>query len=189
MPVDSDGRNVVVAGSLATLAWEKLDEGVRAKVATLGPAQFRLLELRSEAEHDDWCERGHLGYVLSGELELQFDDSVVRVEEGCGFRIPMGQGYFSGTLLGDNQGDVTTILFPGINMTDVLSISPLARPGSRLIMPENTDETGCQYHVKLIVTPGDTDTCTLEIRTHPSNSGLLVGQFIGVLITYFAVPQ
>lgn len=73
-----------------SLAWQAALPGARFKVFGDGRKQMRLLELTSEFVEPDWCEKGHAGIVLQGELEIDFDGKVVRYEEGAGIFIPKG---------------------------------------------------------------------------------------------------
>jgi hypothetical protein len=40
-----------------------------------------------------WCERGHMGLVLEGELEIDFKGAIVGYPEGAGIAIPVGPGH------------------------------------------------------------------------------------------------
>ena len=52
---------------------------------------FRLLELTPASHHPDWCETGHLGLVVEGELEIEFDAKTVRLSAGDALTIPHGE--------------------------------------------------------------------------------------------------
>lgn len=73
-----------------TLAWQEAMPGARFKVFGDGHKQMRLLEFTSEFIELDWCEKGHVGFVLRGELEIDFDGKIVRYGEGSGIFIPQG---------------------------------------------------------------------------------------------------
>ncbi|HKA46102.1 MAG TPA: hypothetical protein VKF40_29190 [Burkholderiales bacterium] len=72
------------------LPWQPLLPGARAKVYRDGAKQLRLVEFTSEFVEPDWCEKGHVGFVLSGVLELDFRGRVVSYTEGSGIFIPPG---------------------------------------------------------------------------------------------------
>ena len=38
-----------------------------------------------------WCERGHIGYILEGRFEIQFDNDTIIYEKGDGVFIPDGK--------------------------------------------------------------------------------------------------
>ena len=73
-----------------SLAWQEALPGARFKAFSAGQKQMRLLEFTSEFIEPDWCEKGHVGFVLRGELEIDFDGRIVRYAEGTGIFIPKG---------------------------------------------------------------------------------------------------
>jgi len=72
------------------LEWQDGIRGARFKVFRSGNKQLRLLEFTSEFIEPDWCEKGHIGLVLSGELEIDFRGRLVRFSEGSALFIPHG---------------------------------------------------------------------------------------------------
>jgi quercetin dioxygenase-like cupin family protein len=72
------------------IEWHSPQPGVRFKVACDGPKQVRLVEFTPEFVEKEWCEKGHAGFVLSGELEIDFSGHVVRFSEGAALLIPAG---------------------------------------------------------------------------------------------------
>ena len=73
-----------------SLEWQSLIHGARFKVFRSGTKQLRLVEFTSEFVEPDWCEKGHIGYVIRGELEIDFHGHLVRYPEGSGIFIPSG---------------------------------------------------------------------------------------------------
>jgi hypothetical protein len=73
-----------------SLDWQSLRPGARAKVHREGAKQVRLVEFTSEFIEPQWCERGHIGYVVSGGLEIDFRGKVVSYPAGSGIFIPPG---------------------------------------------------------------------------------------------------
>lgn len=71
-------------------SWQTPAPGARFKAFRNQARQIRLLELTPEFVEADWCEKGHAGIVLQGELELEFHDRVVRFPEGAVIVIPAG---------------------------------------------------------------------------------------------------
>jgi quercetin dioxygenase-like cupin family protein len=51
---------------------------------------LRLAEFTKEFEEADWCIRGHIGYVLSGEMEIDFHGRIATFRPGDGLFIPAG---------------------------------------------------------------------------------------------------
>lgn len=52
------------------LQWESPLPGVRFKSCTRDGKKLRIAEFTNEFIEPDWCEKGHVGIVLSGELEI-----------------------------------------------------------------------------------------------------------------------
>jgi len=65
--------------------------GVRFKVVELHGRRFRLAQFTREFKEPDWCRKGHVGYVLEGQGELQFTGQTVSLQAGDGFSIPAGE--------------------------------------------------------------------------------------------------
>jgi quercetin dioxygenase-like cupin family protein len=73
------------------MAWETTPNGVRSKTYIEGARQLRLLEFGQDLNHPHWCTTGHIGYVLEGEFEIEFEDKVIRLHPGDGLIIPAGE--------------------------------------------------------------------------------------------------
>ncbi len=72
------------------LEWKQPIEGVRCKVTKYGNKQLRLIEYtRKMPPH--WCENGHYGLVLDGELEIEFQNEKNIYKSGDGIFIPDGE--------------------------------------------------------------------------------------------------
>lgn len=74
-----------------SLPWESPAPGAKFKVFKQGNRRLRLLELTGEFVEKEWCEKGHTGIVLEGQLEVAFADKTVRFEKGEGIFIPAGE--------------------------------------------------------------------------------------------------
>jgi quercetin dioxygenase-like cupin family protein len=66
--------------------WVQEAEGVRARIADVGGTRWAIVEYSPGAGRPEWCEVGHQGYVLSGEItyELASGGTVVAAS-GEGF--------------------------------------------------------------------------------------------------------
>jgi quercetin dioxygenase-like cupin family protein len=73
-----------------SVPWALPMEGVRHKVAKQGGRQLRFVEY-TQAMHAHWCEKGHIGYVLEGQMEIRFDNEVIVYNPGDGIFIPSGK--------------------------------------------------------------------------------------------------
>jgi glycerol uptake facilitator-like aquaporin/quercetin dioxygenase-like cupin family protein len=73
------------------MPWTTAPSGVRSKVHESGAHRLRLLEFTPDLKHPHWCQTGHLGYVLEGEMEVAFDGGTIAFQAGDGVAIPAGQ--------------------------------------------------------------------------------------------------
>ena len=73
-----------------SLDWQSSLPGARFKVHREGVRQLRLVEFTAEFVEPDWCTKGHIGFVLAGVLEVDFQGSIVSYPEGSGIFIPPG---------------------------------------------------------------------------------------------------
>ena len=74
-----------------SMAWEEPAEGVRFKAYEQDGKKLRLVEFAREFVEPDWCTKGHVGYILEGQIEIDFDGNVVVFKSGDGVFIPEGQ--------------------------------------------------------------------------------------------------
>ena len=59
-----------------TLDWESLQPGVRYKRYKSDNKQIRLVEYDKSFIEQVWCLKGHMGYVIEGEIEIDFNGNV-----------------------------------------------------------------------------------------------------------------
>lgn len=91
-----------------TMEWEVPAVGVRFKAYEQSGKKLRLVEFGKEFVEPDWCTKGHIGYVLEGEIEIDFDGKVILFGPGDGLFIPPGHEHkHKGRVLTDK---VTAIL-------------------------------------------------------------------------------
>ncbi|MFZ5868084.1 MAG: cupin domain-containing protein [Thermodesulfobacteriota bacterium] len=76
-----------------SIPWETPAQGVRAKILKQDGKQLRLVEFTREFVEPDWCQKGHFGYVLEGQLEIDFDGTRVLFAQGDGVFIPPGEAH------------------------------------------------------------------------------------------------
>ncbi|MHC5059938.1 MAG: cupin domain-containing protein [Planctomycetota bacterium] len=74
-----------------SMEWEVPAEGVRFKAYDQGGRKLRLVEFSKEFVEPDWCTKGHIGYILEGQMEIDFDGKVILFGPGDGIFIPAGQ--------------------------------------------------------------------------------------------------
>jgi quercetin dioxygenase-like cupin family protein len=91
-------RGVVPFGERS---WEQEAEGVRARVCEVGGARWAIVEYAPGAGRPEFCEVGHEGYVISGEIEYEFaSGGAIVARTGEGFVLPtndLHRGFNRGT--------------------------------------------------------------------------------------------
>jgi quercetin dioxygenase-like cupin family protein len=70
------------------MQWEAAAAGIRIKAHEQGGKRLRLVELGKEFVEPDWCTKGHIGYVLEGRLEIDFNGNVISFGPGDGLFVP-----------------------------------------------------------------------------------------------------
>jgi quercetin dioxygenase-like cupin family protein len=75
------------------IEWQTPQPGARFKVFRDGATQVRLLELSPDFVESQWCEKGHIGFVEAGELDINFCGDVVRFPQGSALLIPPGASH------------------------------------------------------------------------------------------------
>lgn len=73
-----------------SLEWQDGRPGVRYKVYREGQRQIRLIEFATSEGDPHWCQQGHIGAVLAGGLEIDFNGRVLSFSAGDGLFIPAG---------------------------------------------------------------------------------------------------
>jgi hypothetical protein len=72
------------------LDWTDDGPGIRARELDVAGARWAIVEYGAGAGREEWCEEGHRGFVLRGEIEYSFDDGrePLRASEGEAFLLP-----------------------------------------------------------------------------------------------------
>ena len=76
-----------------SMDWDAPTVGVRQKVVEQNDKQFRLLELSKDFVELDWCTKGHVGYIIVGQLEIDFDGKSILYGPGDVVTIPDGDNH------------------------------------------------------------------------------------------------
>jgi len=74
-----------------SIPWESPMEGVRFKAYNQEGRRLRLVEFLKGFIEPDWCRKGHIGYVLEGKMEIDFNGELVSFVPGDGLFIPAGE--------------------------------------------------------------------------------------------------
>lgn len=73
------------------IEWDKTNNGVEQKIYYKGNKKLRLLIFRDNFQEKDWCENGHIGYVLNGEMKIDFNGKISNYKKGDGLWINKGE--------------------------------------------------------------------------------------------------
>ena len=74
-----------------SIEWQSPLAGVRFKAFVQGDRRMRLVEYTSDFVEPDWCTKGHIGYVIEGRFEIDFDGKVIEYGPRDGIFIPQGE--------------------------------------------------------------------------------------------------
>ncbi|HKH11151.1 MAG TPA: hypothetical protein VKA73_08405 [Rubrobacter sp.] len=94
------------------LPWADDGPGIQAREVDVGGARWATVEYEEGAAREEWCEEGHRGFVLAGEIEYEFDDGSepLRASEGEAFYLPPAS-LGAGAHRGRNRSGGATRLF------------------------------------------------------------------------------
>ena len=74
-----------------SMPWESPAVGAKVKAYEQNGRKLRLVEFTREFAEPVWCTKGHIGYILEGQLEINFDGKIVVFGPGDGLLIPPGE--------------------------------------------------------------------------------------------------
>jgi quercetin dioxygenase-like cupin family protein len=94
--------------SFAELDWEEDVPGIRARERQVDGRRWALVEYASGARREEWCLDGHVGFVLEGAVEYEFEDGgePLALSAGEAFCLSTGRAH-----RGRNLADGCTQLF------------------------------------------------------------------------------
>ena len=73
------------------IEWESPQEGVEQKVYATNNRKLRLLRFSDSFVENEWCNKGHVGFVLKGEMKVDFNGNMKSYREGDGLWIDEGE--------------------------------------------------------------------------------------------------
>jgi quercetin dioxygenase-like cupin family protein len=76
-----------------SLDWETQLPASRFKAFHHGDTTLRVAEYAKGFVSPEWCTDGHIGYVLEGEMDIDFAGNAVRFVAGDGLFIPEGEAH------------------------------------------------------------------------------------------------
>lgn len=71
--------------------WESLVAGVRHKTFIRGNKRLRLVEFSDTFIEYDWCTKSHIGYIVDGNISIDFNGELVKFKSGDGLFISGGE--------------------------------------------------------------------------------------------------
>ncbi|MCP4260113.1 MAG: cupin domain-containing protein [Planctomycetes bacterium] len=74
-----------------SMPWESPAAGVKFKAFERNTKKLRLVEFYKDFVEPDWCSKGHIGYILEGQMEIDFNGDKEVFGPGDGVFIPAGQ--------------------------------------------------------------------------------------------------
>ena len=75
------------------IEWDKTKVGIEQKVFQRGDKKLRLLIFKDDFVENDWCVNGHVGYVLEGEMKIDFNGNTCNYKKGDGLWIDKGEKF------------------------------------------------------------------------------------------------
>ncbi len=72
------------------IPWETPVTGLRMKYKIIDNRKIRLAEFSKDFVENDWCLKGHIGYVLEGSIEVNIDGKPQLFKTKEGIFIPKG---------------------------------------------------------------------------------------------------
>ena len=75
------------------LEWNEVGDSMKFKRYQQGDAQVRLVTWGKAMKHEDWCIKGHYGYVIEGRAQITYSDHTETYEPGDVIFIPDGPDY------------------------------------------------------------------------------------------------
>ena len=75
----------------SSVEWEESSPFLRFKAFEQGNKKVRVIEIKKGFDDPEWCETGHIGYVLEGELDIDFSGEIIKYTPGDILFIAAGQ--------------------------------------------------------------------------------------------------
>ncbi len=69
---------------LSQVEWEEEIPGIRRRESTVDGSRWVCVEYAEGAFREEWCEEGHRGFVIDGEIEYEFADGRTPLRAGRG---------------------------------------------------------------------------------------------------------
>lgn len=73
------------------MEWASPTDGVKEKRMERSGQIIRLVEFSEGFIEKDWCNKGHIGYVLEGAFTIDFNGNQIKYEQGDGIWMEEGE--------------------------------------------------------------------------------------------------
>ena len=73
------------------IEWDKPMDGVSQKTYSDGINKMRLVRFQDDFIEEEWCLGGHVGFVLDGEMKIDFNGTIKNYKKGNGLWINEGE--------------------------------------------------------------------------------------------------
>lgn len=70
-----------------SIPWDTSTPGIKQKTIQKGDSKLRLIVFKDNFIEVNWCSKGHVGYVLEGEMKIDFSGAIVSYTTGDGLWI------------------------------------------------------------------------------------------------------
>lgn len=71
--------------------WDTSNIGIEQKTYSDGDQKLRLIVFKDDFIEDGWCTKGHVGYVLEGEMKIDINGSIYNYKQGDALMIDSGE--------------------------------------------------------------------------------------------------
>ncbi len=96
-----------------SMPWETPHKGVAQKVYIEDTNRLRLLRFNDDFMEEDWCLNGHVGFVVEGEMNVDFNGEMTVYKKGDGLWIPAGENSKHKVIM-EKGKEVLLILFESL---------------------------------------------------------------------------
>ena len=86
------------------IQWQQVSDVARQKLIDNGEKRVRLLDLKAGFQEQEWCKRGHTGYIIGGTLHVEFVSGRMQsYDEGEPLLISSGESHKARVVTGRVQ--------------------------------------------------------------------------------------
>lgn len=74
-----------------SMEWEHPKKGMKQKIYSDEKDRIRLLRFSDDFIEEEWCLKNHIGFVLNGEMKINFNGEIKSYRKGDGLWIKEGE--------------------------------------------------------------------------------------------------